>query len=86
MINLHERMLPTLAGVEPSTSWSPVGRRIQLSHRGRLHDTLINDIVSFDQLGQDLDMDTHWKCQNMDVEIDIQNANVISYHYYVTEY
>ena len=22
-------------GVEPATSWSPVGRRIQLSHRGR---------------------------------------------------
>ena len=28
-------MLPTLAGVEPATSWSPVGRCIQLSHRGR---------------------------------------------------
>ena len=26
MINLHERMLPTLAGVEPTTSWSPVWR------------------------------------------------------------
>ena len=38
MINLHERMLPTSAGVEPATSWSPVGRRIQLSHRGRLDD------------------------------------------------
>ena len=36
MINLHERMLPTSAGVEPATSWSPVGRRIQLSHRGGL--------------------------------------------------
>ena len=36
MISLHERMLPTSAGVEPATSWSPVGRRIQLSHRGRL--------------------------------------------------
>ena len=35
MINLHERMLPTSAGAEPATSWSPVGRRIQLSHRGR---------------------------------------------------
>ena len=35
-INLHERMLPTSAGVEPATSWSPVGRRIQLSHRGGL--------------------------------------------------
>ena len=32
MINLHERMLPTSAGVEPATSWSPVGQRIQLSH------------------------------------------------------
>ena len=29
-------MLPTSAGVEPATSWSSVGRRIQLSHRGRL--------------------------------------------------
>ena len=29
-------MLPTSAGVEPATSWSPVGWRIQLSHRGRL--------------------------------------------------
>ena len=36
MINLHERMLPTPVGVEPATTWSPVGRRIQLSHRGRL--------------------------------------------------
>ena len=36
MINLYERMLPTSAGVEPATSWSPVGRRIRLSHRGRL--------------------------------------------------
>ena len=36
MINLHETMLPTSAGVEPATSWSPVGRRIQPSHRGRL--------------------------------------------------
>ena len=35
MINLHERMLPTLAGVEPVNSWSSDGRRIQLSHRGR---------------------------------------------------
>ena len=25
MINLHERMLPNLAGVEPATYWSPVG-------------------------------------------------------------
>ena len=29
IINLHERMLPILAGVGPATSWSPVGRRIQ---------------------------------------------------------
>ena len=40
MINLHERMLPTSAVVEPATSWSPVGRRIQLSHRGRLQTDL----------------------------------------------
>ena len=36
MINLHERMLPNSAVVEPAISWSPVRRRIQLSHRGRL--------------------------------------------------
>ena len=36
MINLHERMLSTSAGVEPTTSWSPVGRRIQLSHRKKV--------------------------------------------------
>ena len=29
-------MLPTSVRVEPATSWSPVGRRIQLSHQGRL--------------------------------------------------
>ena len=34
MINLHKRMLPTSAAVEPATSWSPVRWRIQLSHRG----------------------------------------------------
>ena len=28
-------MLPTSEGVEPSTYWSPVGRRIQMSHRDR---------------------------------------------------
>ena len=37
MINLHERMLPTSAGVEPATPWSPVGRRIHLSYRARLN-------------------------------------------------
>ena len=36
MINLHVRMLPTSAGTEPATSLSPIGRRIQLIHRGRL--------------------------------------------------
>ena len=35
MINLHKRILPTSVGVEPATSWSPVGRHIQMSHRGR---------------------------------------------------
>ena len=33
-------MLPTSAGVEPATSWSPVGRRIQLSHRGQQYNDL----------------------------------------------
>ena len=42
-------MLLTSAGVEPATSWSPVGRCIQLSHRGRLVlvvDTLFSDTQS----------------------------------------
>ena len=29
-------MLPNSEGFEPATSWSPVGRHIQLSHRGQL--------------------------------------------------
>ena len=49
MINLHERMLPTSAGVEPTTSWSPVGRRIQLSHRGwpNLERGLVSRVIFF---------------------------------------
>ena len=39
-------MLPTSAGVEPATSWSPVGRRIQLSHRGRLKMHMKNKSVT----------------------------------------
>ena len=39
-------MLPTSAGVEPATSWSPVGRRIQLSHEaGRPSSSNIVDVV-----------------------------------------
>ena len=34
MINLHERMLPTSAGVEPATSWSPVGRASNCATEG----------------------------------------------------
>ena len=33
--SVYERMLPTSAGVEPASSWSPVRQRIQLSHRGQ---------------------------------------------------
>ena len=36
MINPYDWMLPTSVGVEPATSWSPVGRRNQLSRQGRL--------------------------------------------------
>ena len=53
MINLHERMLPTSAGVEPATSWSPVGRRIQLSHRGRL-------IIALDKVHLQTEMDEYF--------------------------
>ena len=40
-------MLPTSAGVEPATSWSPVGWRIQLSHRGQLdpQEILLKDYI-----------------------------------------
>ena len=31
MINLHERMLPETAGIEPKTSWSSVGRASDLA-------------------------------------------------------
>ena len=34
MMNLHERMLPTSAGVEPGLPWSPVGRA-STCQRGR---------------------------------------------------
>ena len=37
MINLHERMLPTSAGVQPATSWSPVGRASNCATRPARH-------------------------------------------------
>ena len=40
-------MLTTSAGVEPTTSWSPVGRRIQLSHRGRLVVVVVEVLLVF---------------------------------------
>ena len=46
MINLHKRILPTSVGVDPVTSWSPVRRRIQLSHRGRLKITSICHLLN----------------------------------------
>ena len=47
MINLHERMLPTSAEVEPATSWSPVGRHTQLSHRGQPWPGLVCCLVPY---------------------------------------
>ena len=45
-------MLPTSAEVEPATFWSPVGRRIQLSHRGlsRLVHSFNRLVYSFTRL------------------------------------
>ena len=43
MIYLHERMLPDLEGIEPLTSWLPVGctsERIRPNHWGPLHCSL----------------------------------------------
>ena len=47
-------MLPTSAGVEPATSWSPVGQCIQLSHRGwlRIYSASANS-VDPDQLASE---------------------------------
>ena len=42
MINLHERMLPTSAGVEPATSWSPVGRASEPPRPAELVLALLN--------------------------------------------
>ena len=54
MINLHERMLPTSAGVEPVISLSPVGRASNCATEAgnqSFNDMLTNDMVSFEQLG-----------------------------------
>ena len=50
MINLHERMLPTLAGVEPATSWSPVGRTFNWATEVGLTKLKTAEVSSF--LGQ----------------------------------
>ena len=60
MINLHERMLPTLAGVEPVTSWSPVGRRIQLSLRGWQSFQKISNRNHFSKLKKDHNSHNNW--------------------------
>ena len=59
MINLHERMLPTSAGVEPATSLSPVGRRIQLSHRGRKQ---LNDVLLLSTSETECKIGVGWMC------------------------
>ena len=43
-ISMKECCRPS-AGVEPATSWSPVGRRIQLSHRGLRNNTVQLHVV-----------------------------------------
>ena len=53
LINLHERMLPTSAGVEPAIPWSPVRRRIQLSHRGLFLFDIFGVILCQDHLRRD---------------------------------
>ena len=35
--SISTKNVTDLGGVEPATSWSPVGRRIQLSHRGHIY-------------------------------------------------
>ena len=41
-------MLPTLTGVEPATTWSPVGQHIQLSHRDLLHSFVKTQLTCVD--------------------------------------
>ena len=50
MVSLHEKMLPTSAGVDPATSWSPVGRRIQMNHRGRCN--IVNVFGPIEVIGE----------------------------------
>ena len=45
-------MLPTSAGIEPATFWSPVGRRIQLSHQGQLLREVLTMSEDPDQIEQ----------------------------------
>ena len=50
-------MLPTSAGVEPTTSWSPVGRRIQLSHRGqRSRGSKMDEFKYYEKQGKEIDV------------------------------
>ena len=62
-------MLSTSAGVEPTTSWSPVGRRIQLSHRGHYlwgctHFVKINCGISYTSAVYYLWKSTHFCWRN----------------------
>ena len=59
MIDLHERMLPTSAGVEPVTSWSPVGRASNwATEDGWIIDTLV---ISIKDIWHNKDSNLHDK-------------------------
>ena len=49
MVNLHQRMLPTSAGVEPATYWSPVGRASNRATKAGscLYDKTSDDLTVF---------------------------------------
>ena len=38
MIHLHERIFPDPAGIEPATSWSPVGRASDWANEAGLYE------------------------------------------------
>ena len=52
-------MLPTSVGAEPATSCSPVGRRIQLSHRGRLSKREVEEFIRHKWVNSDAAPNLH---------------------------
>ena len=90
MINLHERMLSTSAEVEPATSWSPVGRRVQLSHRDRQKVSIVFLFLHENICGYSLEVPQQqhmfsWK-KEIYIYIHVYWSETKSYQGYVSSY